>query len=102
MSLLVSLVLATVGRTDEPARGLRALAAQSWRDVEVLVIDQNEGALLTPRVRVFFSTRSNAHIPPEIVDLGRKPGHGGGDRIVSAEAPDKWGVDPARFLLREG
>ncbi|HMV18694.1 MAG TPA: HD-GYP domain-containing protein [Zoogloea sp.] len=67
-----------------------------------VVIDQNEGALLTPRVRVFFSTRSNAHIPPEIVDLGRKPGHGGGDRIVSAEAPDKWGVDPARFLLREG
>ena len=66
-----------------------------------VVVDQNEGALLTPRVRVFFSTRSNAHIPPEVVDLGRKLGHGGGDRIVSAEAPDKWGVDPARFLTGE-
>ena len=28
-------------------------------------------------------------------------GHGGGDRIVSAEVPEKWGVDPQRFLLAE-
>ncbi|MFM2340447.1 MAG: hypothetical protein RLZZ592_100 [Pseudomonadota bacterium] len=48
MSLLVSLVLATVGRTTEPARGLRALAAQSWCAVEVLVIDQNDDDRLVP------------------------------------------------------
>jgi len=66
-----------------------------------VVVEQNESNLLTPRVRVFFSTRSNAYIKPELVDLGRKLGHGGGDAILSAEAPDKWGVDPVRFLLAE-
>lgn len=64
-----------------------------------VVIEQNESNLLTPRLRVFFSTRSNGYIKPEIVDLSRRLGVGGGDRIVSAEAPDKWGVDPVRFLL---
>ncbi|MDD3354322.1 HD-GYP domain-containing protein [Zoogloea sp.] len=66
-----------------------------------VVVEQNEGSLLTPRVRVFFSTRSNGYIKPEIVDLGRKLGAGGGDRIVSAETPEKWKVDPGRFLLAE-
>ena len=66
-----------------------------------VVTEQNESSLLTPRVRTFFSTRSNGYIKPEVVDLGRKLGSGGGDRIVSAETPDKWGVDPARFLIAE-
>jgi len=66
-----------------------------------VVTEQNESSLLTPRVRTFFSTRSNGYIKPELVDLGRKLGSGGGDRIVSAAAPDKWGVDPARFLSAE-
>lgn len=64
-----------------------------------VVVEQNDGSLLTPKLRVFFSTRSNAYIKPEMLDLGRKLGSGGGDRIVSAEAPDKWGVDPQRFLF---
>ena len=64
-----------------------------------VVIEQNESNLLTPRLRVFFSARSNGYIKPEVVDLGRRMGHGGGDRIVSAEAPERWGVDPGRFLL---
>lgn len=46
----VSLVLATVGRTTELARGLQALAAQSCRDFEVLVIDQNDDDRLVPVV----------------------------------------------------
>jgi HD-GYP domain-containing protein (c-di-GMP phosphodiesterase class II) len=66
-----------------------------------VVIEQNEGSLLTPKLRVFFSTRSNGYIKPELLDLGRKLGNGGGDRIVSAEAPDKWGLDPQRFLLAD-
>ncbi|MDD3327670.1 MAG: HD-GYP domain-containing protein [Zoogloea sp.] len=66
-----------------------------------VVTEQNEGSLLTPRLRVFFSTKSNGYIKPELVDLGRKLGNGGGDRIVSAEVPEKWGVDPQRFLLAE-
>lgn len=66
-----------------------------------VVVEQNEGSLLTPKLRVFFSTRANGYIKPELLDLGRKLGNGGGDRIVSAEAPDKWGVDPQRFLLAD-
>ncbi|WP_374479809.1 HD-GYP domain-containing protein [Zoogloea sp.] len=64
-----------------------------------VVVEQNEGSLLTPRLRVFFSTRSNGYIKPEMLDLSRRPGSV--DRIVSAEAPEKWGVDPRRFLLLE-
>ncbi len=64
-----------------------------------VVVEQNDGSLLTPKLRVFFSTRSNGYIKPEMLDLGRKLGSGGGDRIVSAESPDKWGVDPQRFLF---
>lgn len=66
-----------------------------------VVIEQNEGSLLTPKLRVFFSTKSNGYIKPEVLDLGRKLGSGGGDRIVSAEAPGKWGVAPRRFLLAD-
>ncbi len=66
-----------------------------------VVVEQNEGSLLTPKLRVFFSTRANGYIKPELLDLGRKLGNGGGDRIVSAQAPDKWGVDPQRFLLAD-
>ena len=52
-----------------------------------VVIEQHEEALLTPRVRAFFSTRSNARIPPEIIDLARP---GCPEKIVGAEDPDKW------------
>lgn len=58
-----------------------------------VVTDQTEGNLLTPRVCVFFSTRANCYVKPEELDLSR-----GNDRILSHEAPEKWGVDPMRFL----
>ncbi|MBX9629195.1 MAG: HD-GYP domain-containing protein [Burkholderiales bacterium] len=58
-----------------------------------VVTDQTEGNLLAPRVRTFFSTRANCYVKPEEVDLAR-----GADRIVSHEPPEKWGVDPMRFL----
>jgi putative nucleotidyltransferase with HDIG domain len=66
-----------------------------------VVVDQNAGNLLTPKVRVFFSTKANAHIPPQLLDLSRSLGAGGGDRIVNHETPEKWGVDPMRFLVAE-
>jgi len=49
------------------------------------VIEQGDKSLLSPRIRVFFSTRSHARIRPEIVDLAR-----GQDKIVSREDPAKW------------
>jgi hypothetical protein len=34
-----------------------------------VVIEQSGHSLLTPTVKIFFSTRSMAHIPPELIDL---------------------------------
>ena len=61
-----------------------------------VVIEQNEKSVLTPVVRIFFSTRSNGYIIPENIDLARSPGSN--DRIVSGESPDKWRVDPVKFM----
>jgi putative nucleotidyltransferase with HDIG domain len=53
-----------------------------------IVIDQTEQSLLTPKVRVFFSTKSNTHIPPEVVDLSSVSCP---EKVVSREDPEKWG-----------
>jgi hypothetical protein len=43
--------------------------------------------LTTPTVKVFFSTKSNMRIIPELVDLSRP---GVTEKIVSREDPSKW------------
>lgn len=63
-----------------------------------VVMDQNDSSLLMPRVKAIFSTRSNAYIPPQEIDLAKPMGKGGADRIVSHEDPAKWQVDIARYL----
>lgn len=52
-----------------------------------VVVEQAEKSLLTPSIKVFFSTRSNARIAPEIVDLARP---GCTEKIVGREDPAKW------------
>ena len=52
-----------------------------------LVIDQAEKSLLTPRIKVFYSTRAMSRIRPEIVDLSRP---GCPEKIASREDPAKW------------
>ena len=52
-----------------------------------VVIEQSETSLLTPRVRVFFSTKSNTHLTPVVVDLGL-PGER--EQIVKSEDPAQW------------
>ena len=54
-----------------------------------VVVGQTEQSLLTPVVKVFFSIKSNARIPPEIVDLSKPFCK---DKIVSHEDPAKWDV----------
>ena len=53
-----------------------------------IVMEQTEKSLLTPIVKIFFSTKSNEPIMPEMLDLGRSQ-----ESIVSAEDPAKWGFD---------
>jgi putative nucleotidyltransferase with HDIG domain len=52
-----------------------------------VVISQSPKSLLTPRVKVFFSTRSNARIRPELVDLSLP---GCLEKIASRENPVNW------------
>lgn len=52
-----------------------------------VVIDQVEKSLLTPKVKVFFSTKSNLRIPPEVIDLSSPLAR---DKIVAREEPEKW------------
>ena len=52
-----------------------------------IVIEQAEKSLLTPHIKVFFSTRSNTRITPEIVDLSRPSCV---EKIINREDPAKW------------
>ena len=63
-----------------------------------VVVEQSESNLLQPRVKLFFDSRKQGYITPQEVDLAKPLGHGGGDRIVSHETPEKWGIDPLKFL----
>ncbi len=53
-----------------------------------VVIEQSEKSLLMPKVKVFYSTKSQSRIKPEIVDLSRPPGTH--DKITGREDPAKW------------
>ena len=63
-----------------------------------VVIEPHETNLLAPKVRAFFSAKSNTYIKPVDVDLSKPLGMGGGDKIVSHESPEKWRVEPMKFF----
>ncbi len=52
-----------------------------------VVIEQGEQSLLKPRVKVFFSTKSQAYIQPEIIDLARSA-----EKIAGREDAARWGI----------
>jgi len=52
-----------------------------------VVMEQAPKSLVTPRVKVFFSTKSDMRIPPEVVDLAAP---GSNEKIVAREDPDRW------------
>jgi HD-GYP domain-containing protein (c-di-GMP phosphodiesterase class II) len=58
-----------------------------------VVIDQPESNLLQPKVKIFFSTKSQAHLTPEIVDLARSQ-----DAITGPEDARAWGFDVGKIL----
>lgn len=54
-----------------------------------VVIEQHDKSLLAPKVKVFFSTKSQSYIPPQVLDLA---GPGLQDKIVGREDAAKWGL----------
>lgn len=52
-----------------------------------VVTEQAPKSLVTPRVKVFFSTKSDMRIPPELVDLAAPGCH---EKIVAREDPERW------------
>lgn len=63
-----------------------------------VVVEAHESSLLTPKVNVFFNTKTQAYIKPETVDLAKPVGFGGADKIVSHESHEKWKVNPLNFM----
>lgn len=52
-----------------------------------VVIEQGQKSLTSPKVKVFFSTRADLRIPPEIVDLAEPTCT---EKIAAREDPDQW------------
>src|SRR5450830_1559150 len=53
-----------------------------------VVTEQNESSLLTPKVTVFFSLKSNEPISRQVLDLAGRHNH---EKIVAVEDKEKWG-----------
>jgi putative nucleotidyltransferase with HDIG domain len=60
-----------------------------------VVVEQTEKSLLTPKIKVFYSTKSLSYLPPEILDLS---GPGLQDKIVGREDAAKWGLKDVNAL----
>ena len=52
-----------------------------------VVMEQTGKSLTTPSVKVFFSTKSNMRIMPQVVDLSRPEST---EKIAGREDPEKW------------
>ncbi|MFA6179424.1 MAG: HD-GYP domain-containing protein [Candidatus Methylopumilus sp.] len=55
-----------------------------------VVMDQSAQSLLTPVVKVFFSTKSKTRIAAEVIDLSKVGAH---DQILGHEDPRVWGIN---------
>lgn len=52
-----------------------------------VVMEQSEDSLLTPRVKVFFSSKSGVPVEQEVLQLAA----GGREKIVARESAEQWG-----------
>ncbi len=58
-----------------------------------IVLEQSEKDFSQPLIKVFFSTRTNAHIPFEIVDLSKSR-----DKVVGVENAQELGLDLSKIV----
>jgi hypothetical protein len=63
-----------------------------------VVIDQSPKDLLSPIVKVFFSTKSKIRIPVEVIDLSKA---GVNDQILGHQDPVAWGIDDVDALWNQ-
>lgn len=64
-----------------------------------IVVDQNPGELLRPKVRAVYCTRKQDFVQPRLLDLG---GHAREERIAGLERAARWGIaDPSLYLREE-
>lgn len=63
-----------------------------------VVIDQSEKSLITPVVKVFFSTSSKERIPVQIIDLSLSAVL---DEVVGLDTAQAWGIDNIDELWME-
>ncbi len=55
-----------------------------------VVVDQSAKSLLTPIVKVFFSTKSASRIPIKIVDLSKPASN---DEVIALDKAENWGIN---------
>lgn len=60
-----------------------------------VVVDQSAKSLLTPIVKVFFSTKSMLRIPVEVIDLSKPSAN---DQILGHDDPVAWGINDVSQL----
>ncbi len=66
-------------------------------DKLAVVIEQHPTSMLTPKIRAFFSARSNAPIPQQVMDLASPACR---EEIAGVENPADWGLEHLeRFWL---
>ena len=58
-----------------------------------IVTDQSDKTLLQPKIKIFFSSTSNAPIPPRVIDLTRSQ-----ETIQSIEEPETWGFNRQHIM----
>ncbi len=63
-----------------------------------VVVEQRESSMLQPLVRIMFDAKRDFYLKPEDIDLSRPVGKGGADRIIGHESPEKWQIEPMKFL----
>jgi putative nucleotidyltransferase with HDIG domain len=59
-----------------------------------VVINPGNESLLRPTVRTVYDIKREYSVTPQDIDLSIQLG----DSIVQYEAPDKWGIDPFKYL----
>jgi glycosyltransferase involved in cell wall biosynthesis len=95
----ISLVVSTIGRAVELRRLLVSLEAQSHKDFEVIVVDQNQDARLVPIVAEFDGKLEIRHLTGAATGAGR--GRNIGVRETTGEVtcfPDDDCWYPEQFL----